>query len=87
MPQTKKIISRAFKSEVNWYFYVPERVRERGGEKKRKRESERERVRARARKRKRKGKRERTKARAIIFLNRLGQSEKSASYTVHQREV
>ncbi len=45
-------------------------------------ERERERERARARVGKGKREREREKARTIIFLNRLGQSENSANYTV-----
>jgi hypothetical protein len=50
-------------------FYVLERERE----------QERERAKARARKGKGKTGRERTKAQVIIFLNRTGQSEKSAN--------
>ncbi len=58
----KIIISRTFKSEVHWYFYVPEREGEKG-------EGEKERARAR----KEKQKREKAKAQAILFLNRPGQ--------------
>jgi hypothetical protein len=74
-------------------LFPKERQRERGGERE---SATRARARARARARgkgKRKGKingkreRERTKARAILFLNRLGQSGQSANSIVLERAV
>ncbi len=62
-----------------------ERKRESGSESVREREREKENS-ERERKEKEKQK-ERTNVQAIIFLNRLGQNEKSANYTVHGRGV
>jgi hypothetical protein len=77
-PHTKKILSRTFKIRGTLVFLClreRERERERKGKK---REIERE------------GERERTKVRAILFLKRPGQSEKSVNYmycTVQERAV
>jgi hypothetical protein len=63
-----------------------EREQERGRERERERERERDRERGRERERDRESERERqkesTKALVILFLNRLGQTEKSTNYTV-----
>jgi hypothetical protein len=97
LPQTKNNNIQDFQNQRYIGIFCPN---EREREKERGRERERERVRVRARKGKGKRKgmrnrnrnreRERTKARVILFLNQLGQSEKSANYiscTVQERAV
>jgi hypothetical protein len=95
LPQTKKIISRTFKIRGTLVFLYPkrERERERNSEKKSKSKckSKSKSERGKGKKKRQgkgqgKGKRESTKALAILFLNRLGQSEKSANYTVLYRK-
>ncbi len=69
LPRTKKKLSLVLsRSEVFWYFSIPEREREREQERTRERGGERERE------------RERTQVQAILFLNHPGQNEKSAKY-------
>jgi hypothetical protein len=80
LAQTKKIISKTFKIRVTLVFLCSkEREGERGGE--RERESEKGKG-----KEKKKEREKEEKARAILFPNRLVQSEKSANYTVLYRK-
>jgi hypothetical protein len=83
LPQTKKIITHTFRIRGTLVFLCP-KERERDKERERAVDSEdEERERKDKDKNKEKEKREREREKkvpAIIFLNRLGQNEKSAKY-------